>query len=221
MRSQEPTLYYQEYLHALMPEIEKVKKKVARFLDLDIVHIPVEIACHPRRINFAKYECKVQKKTILCNLIKIHLDVYDIEQTLSYLTPSVRTLKDLMLYLFAHEYAHHLLFIKEPSLFRFRPNLLTMKKKKLPLLYREGYSLYELFADTVAYNVCPRIHKQVLKRTDIDYLGSPYRELHRRFMLYSRKQFLHSIEQWDKLIGGNIYQRVEPYKVKIRWPSKK
>jgi hypothetical protein len=202
-----------EYIISLTPEIEEVKRKVAKILDLAVIDIPIKITFVPERKNVADYVCHVEGGVIDCELIELCLDIYDIEKTLEFVPDK----KKLILYLIAHEYTHFMLFVKEPTLFTFRPRLMTDEKEEQKELYRMGYSIYEVLADYICNRLFPEIHEKVLERMDLDGIGSPYKERHQEILKMKKSEYLKLLKRWTDLVPDKrILDAVKNYTVRLR-----
>ncbi|MBI4738337.1 hypothetical protein HY772_02030 [Candidatus Woesearchaeota archaeon] len=205
------------YILSLQPYIEEVKRGVSDILDLPVIDIPVKITFVQGQKNIADYVCKVHGDTIECDLLRLYLDIYDIEESLKF----VGNKKDLVLYIIAHEYTHFMLFVKEPTLFRFRPGLMTQEKEERADLYRMGYSTYELFADYVANRLFPGVHKKVLARMNIEGIGSPYKDHYQEFLKMKKGEFLKKLKNWTLLVPDpRIIDAVKKYHINVRITKK-
>ncbi|MBI5398074.1 hypothetical protein HZB03_01300 [Candidatus Woesearchaeota archaeon] len=201
------------YILSLRQDIEEVKRRVADMLDLPVIDIPIKITFVPGQKNIADYVCKVNGDSIECDLMRLFLDIYDIEESLKF----VANRKDLVLYIIAHEYTHFMLFVKEPTLFRFRPGLMTSEKEKRADLYRMGYSTYELFADYVANRLFPEVHKKVLARMNLDEIGQPYKNHCKEFLKMKKGEFLKALKHWTLIVpDSRIIDAVKKYHIKVR-----
>lgn len=202
-----------DYILSLHEDIEKVKRQVSDVLDLPVIDIPIKITFVPGKKNVADYVCKVSDSIIDCEFLRLYLDIYDIEESLKYIDDK----RELVLYIIAHEYTHFMLFVKEPTLFRFRPGLMTHDREERPDLYRMGYSTYELFADYVANRLFPEVHKKVLSRMDLDAIGPPYKDHHVAILKMKKGEFLKALKSWTLLVpDARIIDAVKNYHVKVR-----